>query len=51
MFNGFLTSTFEFGPGLTIDLLAVKCMMGKFSLSAGRNGILNQLQWQNAQKK
>ena len=27
-----------------IDLLVVKCMMGKFSISTGKNGVFNQLQ-------
>ena len=29
---------------VTIDLLAVKCMMGEFNISAGKNGVLNQFQ-------
>ena len=32
-----------------INLLAVKCMMGKFGKPAGKNGGLNQLQSRKAQ--
>ena len=34
----------DFIDAVPIDVLAVKCMMGKFSISAGGNGVLNQSQ-------
>ena len=34
----------------TVDLLTSKCTMGKFSISTGKNGVLNQLMTKRSEK-